>query len=225
MPKKLDPVVAEVLRKYGFGSEAIWDCHGTWVVYHWALEQIAAKAGIVFDAPLVLEANGPAKSAALCVTGDMSGKREWSIGEAAPGNNKNAYPYAMAEKRAKDRVVLKLVGLHGLVYSEEEADAFNGGSRSPAEPDNAALDEQAMVADLIEQMQRVSTVVALDALRKDADFVSTVRRLSKEGLNSITIAGRERRAQLEARMKPGLGDKLAASVKDARSDDSVLMAG
>lgn len=97
----------------------------------------------------------------------------------------------------------------------------------PAEPDNAALDEQAMVSDLVEQMQRVSTVVALDALRKDADFVSTVRRLSKEGLNSITIAGRERRAQLEARMKSGaLGDKLAESVREARSaSDNVLMAG
>ena len=30
----------------------------------------------------------------------------------------------MAEKRAKDRVILKLVGLHGDVYSEEEADEF-----------------------------------------------------------------------------------------------------
>jgi hypothetical protein len=30
----------------------------------------------------------------------------------------------MAEKRAKDRVILKLVELHGLVYSEEEADEF-----------------------------------------------------------------------------------------------------
>jgi uncharacterized protein YicC (UPF0701 family) len=30
----------------------------------------------------------------------------------------------MAEKRAKDRVILKLVGLHGDVYSEDEADAF-----------------------------------------------------------------------------------------------------
>lgn len=28
----------------------------------------------------------------------------------------------MAEKRGKDRVILKLIGLHGVVYSEEEAD-------------------------------------------------------------------------------------------------------
>ena len=30
----------------------------------------------------------------------------------------------MAEKRAKDRVILKLIGLHGEVYSEEEAEEF-----------------------------------------------------------------------------------------------------
>lgn len=42
-----------------------------------------------------------------------------------------AYPYAMAEKRAKDRVILKLAGLHGL-YSEDEADEFK--DKSPSEP-------------------------------------------------------------------------------------------
>ncbi len=47
-----------------------------------------------------------------------------TFGEAAPMNNSNGYPVAMAEKRAKDRVILKLVGLHGDVYSEDEADEF-----------------------------------------------------------------------------------------------------
>ena len=35
------------------------------------------------------------------------------------------YPYAMAEKRAKDRVILKLLDIHGEVYSQEEADDFD----------------------------------------------------------------------------------------------------
>ena len=42
----------------------------------------------------------------------------------SPKNNKNAYPIAMAEKRAKDRVILKLLAAHGDLYSEEEADDF-----------------------------------------------------------------------------------------------------
>ena len=124
MARKLDPAIVEVLKKHGIGAEACWDCHGTWVVYHRYLEQVAAQAGIHFDAPQIIEANSAEKIVAICVTGHLDKGSAWSIGEAAPGNNKNSYPYAMAEKRAKDRVILKLIGLHGLVYSEEEADDF-----------------------------------------------------------------------------------------------------
>ena len=140
MAKQLDPQIAEVLKSFGYGRDAAWDCHGTWVVYHRVIEQIAAKAGIVFEPPIVLEANSQAKCAAICVTGVIGDKREWSIGEAAPGNNKNSYPYAMAEKRAKDRVVLKLIGLHGLAYSEDEADDFkNKEPEPPSKPEPAVI--------------------------------------------------------------------------------------
>jgi|TARA_R110000824_G_scaffold85433_1_gene212372 hypothetical protein len=122
---RVPELVGEVLREIGLTSQdAGWDCHGTYVVLHKALEKVAAKKGIVFDSPQVLAANATAKEAVVLVTGHMGDKSEWSIGEAAPYNNKNSYPFAMAEKRAKDRVILKLVGLHGDVYSEDEADAF-----------------------------------------------------------------------------------------------------
>lgn len=124
MPRKLPEEVAEALKECGLGPDACWDCHGTWVVYHWALEKVAVAKGIYFETPVVLEANGPEKCVALSVTGNNGETTHWSVGEAAPQNNKNAYPYAMAEKRAKDRVILKFLGLHGLVYSEEEADSF-----------------------------------------------------------------------------------------------------
>jgi len=114
----------DILQKYGETASAVWNCHGTWVAYHAALERIARKAKIVFDPPIVVEADSAAKVAAICVSGKMGSTEEWSIGEAAPANNKNAYPFAMAEKRAKDRVILKLVGLHGMVYSEDESDDF-----------------------------------------------------------------------------------------------------
>ena len=58
------------------------------------------------------------------VRGRHSNNEAWSIGESAPYNTKNSYPYAMAEKRAKDRVILKLIGMHGDTYSEDEADDF-----------------------------------------------------------------------------------------------------
>ncbi|CAB4176880.1 hypothetical protein UFOVP1672_54 [uncultured Caudovirales phage] len=133
MPRQLDPVVGETLKKYGFGKDAVWDCHGVWVVYHRVLEQIAGQAGVRFDPPTIIEAKGEQKIAAVCVTGHLDNKMVWSIGEAAPANNKNAYPWAMAEKRAVDRVILKLIGIHGLVYSEEEADDFKetGAPKDP----------------------------------------------------------------------------------------------
>lgn len=174
MPKPLDPAVGTVLKQYGFGREAIWDCHGTWVVYHRVLEQIAAKAGIEFDLPLPLETNGAAKTVALCVAGKHGERSEWSVGEASPANNKNAYPYAMAEKRAKDRVILKLIGLHGLVYSEEEADDFkdnaqrtNGNGRGPdwgkASQAKKNGDWEAFERELAE----CGSTVALDRLQSD----------------------------------------------------------
>lgn len=124
MAKKLDPQLLEILTTYGERPEdALWDCHGTWVAYHKAIERIAAKAGVVFDMPQIIEANTAAKTATIAVRGTMGERAEWSFGEASPANNKNAYPFAMAEKRAKDRVVIKLVGLSG-IYSEEEADDF-----------------------------------------------------------------------------------------------------
>ena len=48
-----------------------------------------------------------------------------TFGEVNPKNNKNSYPWAMAEKRCLSRSVLKLAGLyaHG-VFGEDEAEAF-----------------------------------------------------------------------------------------------------
>lgn len=128
MARKLDSTIAAVLKEHGFGADACWDCHGTWVVYHRVLEQIAAKAGITYAPPQVLVADRDA--AAILVVGTRGDHSEWSIGEAVVGlnykvsGNQAGYPFAMAEKRAKDRVILKLIGLTGLAYSEEEADDF-----------------------------------------------------------------------------------------------------
>lgn len=116
----------EFMTKYGIDHDEVWEVRrgGSWAVKHAALERVAAELGIKFDDPKPLEARGVDQCAALIVTGRMGERAEWSIGEAAPGNNKNAYPFAMAEKRGKDRVILKLLNAHGAVYSEAEADDF-----------------------------------------------------------------------------------------------------
>lgn len=48
-----------------------------------------------------------------------------TFGEVNPKNNRNAYPWAMAEKRALSRIVLKLSGLYSEgVFGEDETDSF-----------------------------------------------------------------------------------------------------
>src|SRR5690606_35046747 len=116
----------------------------TWVVpggkaraiYHKCIERIIAKSGIYFFDPEIVRATE--SEAVILVKGAMDVKEEgssdfksiteWSFGEASPKNNKNAYMWSMAEKRGKDRVALKLIGLHGLVYSEEEAEDFKNAA-------------------------------------------------------------------------------------------------
>jgi hypothetical protein len=154
----------------------VWDVQGTPVVLHKALERLAAVLGIEWGPPQILRAERD--EAVLIATGKVAdGQPEWSIGEALlgqnyrPGKSKRtgemvaAYPYAMAEKRAKDRVILKLAGLHG-AYSEEEADDFKQGAK-PEEEQQAVpptRDSRSVYVEnslnLIEQIQTPEAVSA-----------------------------------------------------------------
>jgi hypothetical protein len=139
MKDEVPDKVKETLKEIGMtAQQAGWNCHGTYVLLHKALEKVAVHKKIIFNEPTVLESNSEKKIVSLLVTGSMGDSSEWSIGEASPSNNKNSYPYAMAEKRAKDRVILKLVGLHGDVYAEDEADAFK--EERPADIKGGTID-------------------------------------------------------------------------------------
>lgn len=124
---KLPEHIREIAKKHDIPANAFWDCHGTWVCYHKDLEAAAARAGVKWTAPQIIESDS-AKAVSILATGSLGEHTEWSVGEASPKNNKNAYPWAMAEKRAKDRVILKLLGFAGNVYSEEEADDFKASA-------------------------------------------------------------------------------------------------
>ena len=140
-----DATIREILEKYDErpGDGVTWKVQSATVITHKALERIAAKAKISFDPPQVLRAERDeavilvSGSIALPPTLGATVPKEWSIGEALVNVNyrvsgkQAAYVYAMAEKRAKDRVILKLIGLHGLLYSEEEADEFKPGRGAP----------------------------------------------------------------------------------------------
>jgi len=119
MAKPLTPEIKDVLKKYKLKPEdALWDCHGTWVMLHKYIEQVAQTAKITTELKQVIDSNP--SNVVVLVEGTLGDVKEWTFGEASPKNNKNAYPYSMAEKRAKDRVILKLIGLAGHIYSRED---------------------------------------------------------------------------------------------------------
>jgi hypothetical protein len=151
--KPISNEIMALLEEYEIDpKEALWNCHGTWVMYHKYIEKIARIMNIHFQEPTIIEGDYSTGTAVILVTGYISNtattdKRDmivWSIGESHPTNTSNKYPYAMAEKRAKDRVILKLAGIHGYIYSEEEADEFKE-KKVAAEP----LDDSISPAQLI----------------------------------------------------------------------------
>ena len=115
-------------------SSAVWSLpqnQSVMIVKHKSLEKISAHLGMWFDAPKIIESDTEKKIVSLVVQGyidDGKGKNTaWSIGEVSPDNYKtyakqSSFPYAMAEKRAIDRVILKLLGVHGDFYSQAEID-------------------------------------------------------------------------------------------------------
>ena len=117
--------VTNALKEIGLkGKDCLWDCHGTYVLKHYACEALAVHNKITFDDPVYIESDAAAGIVTMRVKGYMGDDVYWSHGEVSPKNSKNAYPYAICEKRAKDRIILKLIGFHGLVYSEDEAEDF-----------------------------------------------------------------------------------------------------
>tara|TARA_R110002020_G_scaffold48664_2_gene138597 strand:+ start:27098 stop:27775 length:678 start_codon:yes stop_codon:yes gene_type:complete len=119
MAKPLTPEIKEVLKKYKLEpKDALWDCHGTWVMLHKYIEQVAQTAKITTELKQIVDSDP--NNVVVLVEGKLGDIKEWTFGEANPKNNKNAYPYSMAEKRAKDRVILKLIGLAGHIYSQED---------------------------------------------------------------------------------------------------------
>lgn len=190
----LDPRIEIIREKYGLDKADFWELpqkKGTWVAKHSALEVAAVKADIRFDMPTILEAHSAEGIAAVAVQGQMGDRFEWSIGECSPKNNKNAYPWAMAEKRAKDRVILKLIGIHGLVYSEDEmpdAEPRQAPAAPAAEPAPARTlvkDQRVIWGELRDEIDKCSTVEELGILWGSRLFQTEVKKLKESWVDLL----------------------------------------
>lgn len=119
----------ELAAKYNLGKEDFFKIHNSVIVTRTGVEKIASFTGIGLTYQ-VIHLDMQAKTACVkCVAEmvDAEGvvSRAESFGESAPYNTKNAYPVAMAEKRAKARAILQLTEFYSEgVYAEDESDDF-----------------------------------------------------------------------------------------------------
>lgn len=203
---KIDPFVKEILEKYLDSDQlkdAVWPLEkkkkdgskfvAAWIAKHRYLEIVAAKLSVKWEKPVMIESDGINKNVAMLVSGSIGDRTEWSIGEASPHNyhvfgKMDAYPYSMAEKRGKDRVILKLVGLHGFVYSEEESEDFKQGPDSKQKTDDVNEAQIQWVADqkaLLSTVVETGSLVDLASIWEEEVFTRGRNRLAKQ--NNILL--------------------------------------
>jgi hypothetical protein len=192
-----DAQLATILDRYGEPATGnFWQVEGETFVHHSTLERIAGKAKITFDPPVVLRAERD--EAVLLVVGRMDERVEWSIGEALVGVNYHApgsepaYVYAMAEKRGKDRVILKLIELPDVVSSEEPHTAESPPS-SPNENTPAVLSlEPGLVGELKRTLDGAETVEAVIALMRSADTQQSLAGLAPVWRDEVRAYAKDR---------------------------------
>ena len=119
--------IKELAKKYDLSKNDFWELkRGSltkWIVTHDAVEKIANKESIIFQLPTLLR--NDKDSVAFLGTAILKDNEIWATGEASLSNCKVPYPFAMAEKRLKDRLTLKLINAYEYgIYSDVEADQF-----------------------------------------------------------------------------------------------------
>ncbi len=118
----------ELAEKYDLNKDDFWKHtqSGKWIISHDAVERIADIEKITMGPPQVL--NTERDFVRLVISAKKGEVVIWTIGEADSQNCNNKYYGAMAEKRGKDRAILKLINAYEYgIYSDVEADSFKKG--------------------------------------------------------------------------------------------------
>ena len=114
-----------LLEKHKLTKSDVWFMKQAqkWAITHKAMEKIAVREKIVIVDLEISHVDLTLNACVVkCTAVNSRGIKVITFGECTPKNNHNAYPVAMAEKRALDRAILKLAGIHGDFYSEDEMD-------------------------------------------------------------------------------------------------------
>jgi len=114
----------EMYVKNGLTSDDIFKHKFYTIISRSGIDKIQANNNIVIEYDLLH--NSPDNKCIIIKANATCGdKKIQTFGESSPSNTTNAYPVAMAEKRAMSRAVLKLTGFYELGhFGEDEADEF-----------------------------------------------------------------------------------------------------
>ena len=190
-------------------SSAVWSLpqnQNVLIVKHKALEKISAHLGMWFDPPKIIESDTEKKVVSLVVQGyidDGKGKNTaWSIGEVSPDNYKtyakqSTYPFAMAEKRAIDRVILKLLGVHGDFYSQaeiDEAENPNKGTSDKPDPKMVSMIKEMFLTFLKVQKTREELVAYW---KGNPEPLGQLKAMSEVAHQEVEDAFRERAKEIK----------------------------
>jgi hypothetical protein len=213
--------VADFMNKYGVTSDEVWPVPGgkSYAVKHKALERIAMEHKITFDQPQLKVCDLEKGLVVVFVSGKMDEKNAFSFGEASPKNNRNAYPVAMAEKRAVDRVILKLLSAHGTIYSEDELD----NTKQKDAPDGYIDNGETIPPEHIITRDDGIQVLTMDAQRPI--FIELERELldchSVEELKRWKVSARRRASRLSDHWKDDLNKRYLEYLRTLEKRDAI----
>ena len=163
---------------------------GKWIIKHLEVEGLAQHYNINTNIELV-HCNLDKDVAVVKATAVNKTKMFHSLGEVSPKNNQFDYPVAVAEKRAVDRSILKALGIHGNVYSDQEM---------PNEkPNNNAntginLDHGTIILERIKTSTHVANLMQLGSQNKK--FLTQLKTQNLTRYDEIVTAFLNRKQQL-----------------------------
>ena len=112
----------------------VWCIGNNFILKHDALTKIAKNEGVVFHKPEVHIIYNDKQFFGVAMYGEaeLDGYKIWTTADSTTQNTMAKYYFNMAEKRLRDRQVLKLLDLYEYgVYSDVEADDFK---KQPSKP-------------------------------------------------------------------------------------------
>ena len=121
-----DQLINDFKTKYQLSGEDFWQLKvggkQQWIIKHNAMERVALAEKMQWWLEVLSFA--PDVVVKATVFQPSTGNKMESLGEASAKTTKQSFLYAMAEKRAVDRCVLKLLNAHAYLYTDADADEF-----------------------------------------------------------------------------------------------------